>query len=420
VRDQLSETGHDVRRDDAERIAVLGAVASRTPVLWERVARDDATDYDFREPARRLDALRRCNVEPIVTLLHHGSGPRATDLLDPQFPVLFAHYAAAAARAFPWVRRWTPINEPLTTARFSTLYGVWYPNARDDHAFGRAMLHQTLAIQAAMRAIRNVIPDAELVFTEDLQRFTAAGSATGAYAAFLRERVYLSVELTAGRVGTGHPLGAFLTGRCGLAPADLDALQRDACTPDVVAFNHYPHSERYLFVTDDGTIADVPAVYVAGEPAPAAGALLRRAAERLRLPLALGEVHVHGTEGERVRWLAQHATDVTALRDEGVDIRAIGAWAAFGMVDWHSLLRARARVVEDGIYTFAGPNGIPQPTAVVPALQALARGRPVDDGGVRGWWEQAAARRSLAELIALRDAGVPEGEHVRSGRAAPV
>jgi dTDP-4-dehydrorhamnose reductase len=406
-----------VRPDDAERLAVLGVRASRTPVLWERVARDDATDYDFREPARRLEALRRCGVEPIVTLLHHGSGPRATDLLDPQFPVVFAHYAAAAARAFPWVRRWTPINEPLTTARFSTLYGVWYPNARDDHAFGRAMLHQTLAIQAAMRAIRALIPDAECVFTEDLQRFTARPG-TEAYVAFLRERVFLSVELTAGRVGPEHPLWSYLTERCGLAPAELDALRRGASAPDLVAFNHYPHSERYLFPGDDGAIGDVPAVYVAGEPMPAAGALLRAAAQRLQLPLALGEVHVHGTEDERVRWLAQHVADVTELRDAGIDVRAIGAWAAFGMVDWHSLLRTRARVVEDGIYTFAGPNGIPQPTAVVAALQTLARGGAIDDGGARGWWERPERLRTTAELIARRDAGDPEGEHIRIGRAA--
>jgi dTDP-4-dehydrorhamnose reductase len=413
VRDQIAETGLDVRCGDAERIAALGASASRAPVLWERVAPADPHERDYREPERRLDALRAAGVEPIVTLLHHGSGPRYTDLLDPAFPLWFAEYAEATARMFPWVRRWTPINEPLTTARFATLYGAWFPNARDDRAFGRAMVNQTLAQQAAMRRIRRVIPAAEFVLTEDLQRYAAGDAGVAEYAAFLRERVYLSVELVAGRVCGDHPLAGFLTERCGVNALELAMMQRDAAVPDLVAFNHYPHSERYLF-THGGEAADVPAVYVAGEPAPAIGPLLGAASERLQLPLAVGEVHVHAPAPERVRWLAQHAADVHALRASGVEVRALGAWAAFGMVDWHSLLRRRAQIAEDGIYTFAGPDGTPQPTAVADALRELATGGHIDDGGVRGWWERADRARPLAALIAMRDAGMPEGEHVRT------
>ena len=414
VRDQLAETGHDVRADDAERIAHLGVSASRTPVLWERIAPHEPRAYDFREPARRLEALRAHGVEPIVTLLHHGSGPAYTDLLDPAFPELFADFAAAAARTFPWVRRWTPINEPLTTARFATLYGVWYPNMRDDRAFGRALVNEVRALQAAMRSIRGVIPDAEFVLTEDLQRFVAGDAGADGYVAFLRERAFLSIELVAGRVGRTHPLAEFLRARCGIGAGDLEALERAATPPDLVAFNHYPHSERFLFTTADGAPGDVPAVYVAGQPAPAIGPLLRAAAARLRLPLAIGEVHVHAPAPERVRWLAQHVADVNLVRDEGVDVRALGAWAAFGMVDWHSLLRARTRVAEDGIYTFAGPNGTPQPTAVAGALKELVATGRIDDGGVRGWWERADRALPLHELIAMRDAGIPEGDHLRS------
>jgi dTDP-4-dehydrorhamnose reductase len=195
-------------------------------------------------------------------------------------------------------------------------------------------------------------------------------------------------------------------------------MARDACAPDLVAFNHYPHSERYVFSQGDAPAGDVPAVYVAGESAPAAGPLLRAAAERLHLPLALGEVHVHAPEGERVRWLAQHAADVQAARADGVDVRALGAWAAFGMVDWHSLLRERAGVAEDGIYTFAGAHGTPEPTAVAGALQELAATGRIDDRGVRGWWERDERALPLAELCALRDAGRPDGDHLRASGTA--
>ncbi|MDB5095017.1 MAG: dTDP-4-dehydrorhamnose reductase, partial [Candidatus Eremiobacteraeota bacterium] len=203
--DQLALTGHGEREGDIRLLASLGVDASRTPVLWERTAPDDPLRVDLGSARRRLGALAGAGIEPIVTLLHHGSGPRYTDLLDPAFPALFADYAETVARAFPWVRRWTPINEPLTTARFSTLYGVWYPNLRDDRAFGRALVHQTLAQQEAMARIRAIVPNAEFVLTEDLQRFAAGDDAVRGYVDFLRERMYVSIELVAGRVDAAHP-----------------------------------------------------------------------------------------------------------------------------------------------------------------------------------------------------------------------
>jgi len=416
VRDQLALTGHDLRDGDVALLASLGIDASRTPVLWERSAPDDPAQVDLGWARARLEALHAAGIEPIVTLLHHGSGPRYTDLLDPAFPALFADYAETVARAFPWVRRWTPINEPLTTARFSTLYGAWYPNLRDDHAFGRAMVHQTLAILGACERIRAVNPDAQLVLTEDLQRFVAADAGIADYVAFLRERMYLSAELLAGRVGVSHPLARFLVAQCGIAPGELAEIRARAIAPDLVAFNHYPHSERYLFSAPDGAIGDVPAVYVRGEPPPRAAALLEAAAARLGLPLALGEVHVHAPADERVRWLAQHVEDVRALRAARVDVRAVGVWAAFGMVDWHSLLREDAGVAEDGVFTFAGADGVPRPTALADAVASLTRTGTLAADGVRGWWEREDRYLDVAELLASAANGVPEGDHVVRAR----
>jgi dTDP-4-dehydrorhamnose reductase len=410
--DQLALTGHDRRESDVALLGSLGVDASRTPVLWERTAPDDPLVIDLNWAKNRVAALATRGIAPIVTLLHHGSGPRYTDLLDPAFPALFADYAEAVARALPWVRRWTPINEPLTTARFATLYGVWYPNLRDDRAFGRAMIHQTLAQQAAMARIRAIRPDAEFVFTEDLQSFAAGDEATQPYAAFLRERMYLSVELVAGRVDAAHPLTSFLVDRCGVLPAQLDVVRAGATPPDVVAFNHYPHSERFLFAAADGSVGDVPAVYVAGTDPPRAAPLLWQAAQRLHLPLALGEVHVHGTAIERVRWLAQHVDDAVVLRDAGVDLRAVGVWAAFGMTDWHSLLRDDAGVNEDGIFSFAGATGLPERTDLTAAVCELVQTGRVSMPDARGWWERDDRFRDPGELVELRAAGVPEGDHI--------
>ena len=157
-RDQVHETGHHVRENDLDRIARLGIRTLRYPVVWERLAPRPGEPYDWDWHDKRLGRLAALGVEPIVGLLHHGSGPDYTDLLDPAFPAKLAAYAGAVAARYPWVKAWTPVNEPLTTARFSGLYGHWYPHQRDLGAFCRMVVNQCLGVLQAMEAIRAAIP----------------------------------------------------------------------------------------------------------------------------------------------------------------------------------------------------------------------------------------------------------------------
>ena len=368
-RDQLAETGHDGRIGDLDRLASLGVSATRYPVLWERAAPDDPRAIDLGWAQLRLERLRELDVEPIVTLLHHGSGPRYTSLVDPEFPALFAAYAGAVAARFPWVRRWTPINEPLTTARFSTLYGVWYPNARDDDAaFGAALTNEVLGMLLAMVAIREHAPRAEFVVTEDLQSFTALDASVEALVAHKRERMYLALELAMGRVTSGHPLYAYLTRSCGVPREKLARIASLASMPDLIAWNYYPNSERALGSRDGAIFNDPRRLTAPISPRP----LMRAAQARLGIPFGIGEVHVNADEAGRIAWLDARVADLLALYAEGLPVRALGVWAAFGMVDWDSLLVRREDKREDGIFTFASPNGTPHATALADAVRRLA------------------------------------------------
>jgi len=386
VRNQLVETGHHVRDDDVERIARLGVTATRYPVLWEHVAPHTPHARDYGWTDRRLGMLAAAGVEPIVTLLHHGSGPHYTSLIDPAFPELFADYAAATARRYPWIRRWTPINEPLTTARFSTLYGAWYPNGFFDHAmFARAIVNEVRAIALASARISEVNPAATFMLTEDLQGFTAADDAVAAYVEHKSERMYLSAELLQGRIVDGHPMYRYLR-ESGIPAAELAVIARNPRPPDVMGWNYYPNSERWLVSDGDGhrnlPMVDVDPHRLALAP------LLCAAHARLRIPFALSEVHVIGDERERARWLLQRLDDALAVRAFGVPITAFGAWAAFGMVDWTSLLCRDERGSEDGIYTFVGAHGTPQPTLVADVLTQLCAGRIPQKPLEIAWWER--------------------------------
>src|SRR3954462_11584476 len=167
-RDQLALAGHYERERDLDLTASLGVRTVRYPILWERIARADPAGRAWEWTDAQMQRLRELGLDPIVGLMHHGSGPRDTDLLDPRFPERLADFAHEVAARYPWVTRFTPINEPLTTARFSALYGIWYPHGRDDGLFLRAMLNQIRATRLAMAAIREVTPEAQLVQTEDL------------------------------------------------------------------------------------------------------------------------------------------------------------------------------------------------------------------------------------------------------------
>ncbi len=152
--DQLDRTGHAQRVDDLDRVAALGVSAVRYPVLWERTAPNGIEQADWRWPDERLNHLHALDITPIVGLVHHGNGPRSTSLIDPAFPDKLAQYARAVAERYPWVEHYTPVNEPLTTARFSGLYGLWYPHGRDHRTCARLLVTQSRAVVLAMRAIR--------------------------------------------------------------------------------------------------------------------------------------------------------------------------------------------------------------------------------------------------------------------------
>lgn len=127
--DQLEKSGHADRLEDIDRLAELGIKTVRYPILWERIAPHGLDKADWSWADERLNRFRQLGITPIVGLVHHGSGPRTTNLLESSFVDGLTRFAEAVAKRYPWVNYYTPVNEPLTTARFSGLYGVWYPHA---------------------------------------------------------------------------------------------------------------------------------------------------------------------------------------------------------------------------------------------------------------------------------------------------
>src|SRR5437660_863762 len=99
--EQLERTGHIARISDFERFAKLGIKALRQPILWECSPSHRSENERWEWARTALTELSGLGIRPIVGLLHHGSGPASTNLLDPKFPQELARYAQEVATRFP-------------------------------------------------------------------------------------------------------------------------------------------------------------------------------------------------------------------------------------------------------------------------------------------------------------------------------
>jgi dTDP-4-dehydrorhamnose reductase len=396
--DQLELNGHARRIEDLSLFAELGVRALRYPVLWERTAPDGVPCADWSWADERLARLRELKVSPIVGLVHHGSGPRSTSLVDSAFPEKLAAYARAVAERFPWVAHYTPVNEPLTTARFSGLYGHWYPHDNSDLSFARALLNQCRAVVLAMRAIREINPAAQLIQTEDLGK--TFSTRTLAYQAeFENERRWLTYDLLAGRLTRDGLMWRHLRA-VGITEAELDWFKDNACAPDIIGVNHYLTSERFLderlhrYPTNThggngrDTYADVEAVRVCAEGTAGPRALMREAWERYQLPLAVTEAHLGCTREEQMRWLKEVWDGAQSLRREGADVRAVTVWSLLGAYDWNNLLTRSEGHYEPGVFDLRSPR--PRPTALASLMRDLGQGREPQMAVLDspGWWRR--------------------------------
>jgi dTDP-4-dehydrorhamnose reductase len=415
--DQIVWSGHHVRSGDLERIASLGIRTLRYPVLWERLAPNHPDDIDWRWTDERLAQLRRLGIRPIVGLLHHGSGPRYTSLLDPAFPEKLAVFARAVARRYPWIDDFTPVNEPLTTARFSGLYGHWFPHSRSNSDYIRALMHQLRGAVLAMRAIREVIPHARLVQTEDCGS-TFGTTATRRQVAHERERRWLTWDLLTGRLDENHPLHSFLVA-AGMTSAEERFFRDVGCPPDLLGLNYYLTSDRYLDDRLDRyppelhggngetAYADVEAVRARAEGIAGHEAHLLAAWNRYRLPVAITEVHLGCTREEQIRWLLESWRGALAARAHGADVRAVTAWALLGSFNWDSLVTRDAGRYEPGAFDVRAPE--PRATAVAGAIRTLAAGGQPEHAAFAGdpWWRRA--ERMLYGPMRRRNAGGRSG-----------
>jgi len=286
----------------------------------------------------------------------------------------------------------------LTTARFSALYGHWHPHAQDDRSFARALFHQCLATVLAMRAIREINPQAKLVQTDDLGK-TFSSPSLSYQAAFENDRRWITWDLLAGVVDRAHPLWSYFKW-AGISDSELETFLREPCPPDLIGANYYVTSERFL---DDNfsayptecrggngraVYADVAAVRsdVSGIPGPES--LLMELWERYQIPIAITEAHLGCTPDEQLRWFMGIWNAAKRARGQGVDVRAVTIWSLLGSFDWNSLVTRDEGHYESGVFDVY--DGEPRETLLAKMVREIIARGTFDHPclATAGWWER--------------------------------
>ncbi|RZL15448.1 MAG: glycosyl hydrolase family protein, partial [Hymenobacter sp.] len=197
--DELEKCGHyKFWQKDFDLVQELGIEVLRYgPPIHTTWTGPGQYNWDFAD-ATFNDLLRR-NIIPIVDLCHFGVPDWLGNFQNPDFPALFAQYAGAFAKRFPWVQLYTPVNEMYICAEFSALYGWWNEQLASDQAFVTALKYIVKANVLAMHAILAVRPDALFIQSESSEYFHAENPDAIKPAELLNAKRFLSLDLNYGR-----------------------------------------------------------------------------------------------------------------------------------------------------------------------------------------------------------------------------
>jgi beta-glucosidase/6-phospho-beta-glucosidase/beta-galactosidase len=351
-------TGHSQQwREDLLRAAATGATALRYGFPWYRVnPAQGVFDWSWTDEVVEF-LVKRVKLNVIVDLVHYGAPVwLAGSFIDPDFATAIAEYAQAVATRYQGaIGAYTPLNEPLVTASFCGLRGIWPPYREGDDGWAAVVVSVMAGVQGAIRAIREADGRAEIVHVEAVQVYQTQDPSLDAEVRLWARRAQVPTRLLLGHVGPDDEDWTWLV-RHGVDPASLEDLRQSAQRPDVLGLNYYPELSSREIVRLDGTAVHVA---VDGGLEPLVGEL-RRAHVAYGLPLMVTETAVEGDADKQSAWVDELVAGLIDLRVEGLPVVGLTWWPLMDFVDWS--WASGGSVVEE-FYRRDGPNELPHPVS---------------------------------------------------------
>jgi beta-glucosidase len=325
-------TGHSENWHDDLRLARdLGATALRYGVSWP-VVHVAPGQFEWGELDEIIAfAVDELQLTIVADLVHYGTPTWLPDsFADPAYPGAIEEFAAAFAERYRGrVTHFTPLNEPVTTASFCGLRGVWPPRLTGWHGWVSVAVPMALGMVRASRAIRDVDPGAVIVHVEAATLVRTDEPALDEHTDLVRHVGWLPTDLIVGRVDDAHPLWSWLVEH-GADAAALEWLLQHPEVPDLIGVNYYPDlTPRRITTVADSVVQLSYDDWTRGLVEAVGGF-----AARYGLPIVITETSIEGGDDVRTRWLRDSARAARELSSAGVDIRGYTWWPLFDFVDW--------------------------------------------------------------------------------------
>ncbi len=324
--DELQLTGHWERyEEDAALTASLGIRSVRYGIPFHVVAAEDGV-FDWTWTDRALGALREEGLTPIADLLHFGLPDDIPGFGNPRLFERFLPYVEAFTRRYPWIRHYTPVNEPWITALFSARYGMWNERATGERSHVAAVGEISRCIVAASEVIRAARPDAVFLQSDVCERWVATTEETEAEAALLNEQRFLGFDLAYGL--EPGPLATDWLLRNGLTERELAWLMEHGRSDNsVVGHDYYVGNHRQLVAPGESRSLDPDGGYALAA---------RDSWEHFGLPFFLAETN--RVAEAAIPWLTLVWNDALELLEAGLPVRGFCWYSLTDQVDWDTAL----------------------------------------------------------------------------------
>ena len=345
--DVLDLSGHTDRyRADLESVTAAGIKTLRYSIPWHKIERVHG-EYDWAWMDLVMAEIRALGLEIIADPLHHTSFPGWLTLgfADPRFVTNYVLFVLRFAERYPWVSKFTYVNEPSVTSWFCGHEAVWHPHLRGDAAFVRMVLNCAEVICRLDKALR-ADRDIEYVHVESCERHTAADPEAQGEVNWNNQRRFLVHDLVVGNVSLAHPLYGWLRAH-GLTEHRAWWFQASAAYIDVLGLNYYQHSEIWW-----GRAGRVHPPSRQGFARVARDYALRYQAS----DVMLSETNVRGTPAERTAHFEEMRRECVELQAwlhaRGRRFAGFCWYPWIDSTDWCSLVtRAEGRVDPQGVYS---------------------------------------------------------------------
>jgi hypothetical protein len=351
--DTLALTGHlDFWKHDYDLMHDAGMRFARVPVLMQHVMPTDcpSDQWNWSWYDEFFPYIRRLHIEPIVDLCHHTAAPWWLEegLGSPRFPDLLTEFALACQKRYPWLKKWTVVNEPLSTALYCG-HGIngepiWHPFGVGPDSFVPLAINVAKAVCMASCALCEADPKAEIFYNDTCEHHQVGygpfqpTEEDHAWVRFANQRRFMMLDIVTGQFSKpDHPLSWYVTRTRGFTAKVERWFQEHPAKIHCLMLDYYPHHEHQYY-NGGLDLALTPYLRPIGFAELVRKHYALYANHIPGLHFMVGETNLVGVDPDKATWSKLVGGDCEVLQEEGYPI---WGYCHFGWTDtvlwdsWH-------------------------------------------------------------------------------------